>query len=193
MLYLPDIEYEPHERIVSFDPGTGSLGIAVLDYNAENKTHVVEYAATAPIDKQYRKQLLLIEKFGDRIAKLQTVKEVVSSILNYWEPSLVASEAPYMGRFPQAYAALVECVDAIRKGTNEYDIFMPLKTIDPATVKKTLGVSGKSGDKTLILKALEKREDLLFKEGVNLHSLDEHALDAIAVGIAASYRLPPWS
>lgn len=186
MLYLPDITGEPIERYVSFDPGTGSLGVAVIDYNRELGTHLVEYATTFQIDRLYKQNKLISETSGDRVAKLRTVRQAINRVLQAWEPAFVASEAPYMGRFPQAYAALVECVDAIRQGTQLFNPFATLLTIDPATVKKTVGVSGKSGDKEAMRKALANRKNLVFDSTVELAALDEHAVDAIAIGIAAS-------
>ena len=188
MLILPDVVGEPSNRIVAFDPGTNRLGAAVLDYNKEQGTHLVEYATTFNIGTLFKQYPVVIETFGERVAKQYAARCAVEKFLVAWNPSAVASESPYMGSFPQAYMALVECIDAIRRACKAWNPFQPLIAIDPATVKKSLGVSGKSGDKEAIRNALAKRSSLSFDKEVSLDHLDEHAIDAIAVGIAASLR-----
>lgn len=188
MLLLPDITGEPLNRIVAFDPGTNRLGVAVLDYNKEQGTHFVEHAATFFIGNLYKQYPVVIETYGERVAKQYAARCAVQKVLEAWNPSVVASESPYMGSFPQAYMALVECIDAIRRACKAFNPYQPLITIDPATVKKSIGVSGKSGDKEAIRNALANRKSLTFDVGVSLDKLDEHAVDAIAVGIAATLQ-----
>ena len=83
-----------------------------------------------------------------------------------------------------AYAALVECLDAVRRAVIKYDETLSLTVIDPARVKKAIGVSGKSGDKTLVRAALSTMEAFTLMTDISLDKLDEHAIDAIAVGLA---------
>lgn len=104
----------------------------------------------------------------------------------------VASECPYMGRFPQAYAALTECLTSIRSAVHDYDPTLVLHEIDPATVKMNVNVNGKSGDKQLMTNAvteLIKTGRILNTGLVNIGLLDEHAIDAIAVGYAHIRRV----
>lgn len=186
MLILPDITDEPFYRIVAFDPGTMCLGCAILDYNKEQGTYLVEHATTIEPGKLFKQYPDVIHAHGERVAKLHAVRLSAINILNAWTPWTVVSEGPFMGSFPQAYAALVECVDSIRRAVRDYSPFNGLRTIDPASVKKAVGVSGKSGDKEAVRRALKAMPSLKFAEGLSIDDLDEHAVDAIAVAIAST-------
>jgi hypothetical protein len=111
------------------------------------------------------------------------VEYAVANYARAWEIERAVSESPYMGKFPAAYAALVSCINAIRSGCSNYDPTLYLDIIDPATIKKQLGVPGNSGDKSLITKAIEKSETI-DTSLIDLSILDEHSVDSIAVGHA---------
>lgn len=169
-------------RIVAIDPGTNALGLAVLDADIATGHLFVKDALTIDVARFINRYPQVATVHGDRVAKLYGVERALMKYFMAWQPARVVSEAPYMGRFPQAFGALVECVTAIRRALMNYNRSLPLASLDPATVKKSIGVSGKSGDKEAILPALKKRTDITFL--IDVDALDEHARDAIAVGYA---------
>lgn len=118
-------------RIVSVDPGTNSLGVAVLDLDIFNNSIVVQHAFTIDIQKHSARYSQINLVHGERVAKLHAVRQALYRFYCTWQPDHIVSEAPYMGRFPQAYAALVECVSSIRYAVMEYHQAKPLNTIDP--------------------------------------------------------------
>lgn len=174
-------------RIVSTDPGTDTLGAAILDLNLE--TLQVELAEThifrgSQLQRNFPR---VTELHGDRTARLMGHEENLLGFLEYARPHSIISEGPYLGRFPQAYAALVECVSAIRRAVIRYDQFAPLFVIDPSSVKKHMGVKGTSGDKSAMTRALLKVMEgptpkLLNPSHIDINELDEHRVDAICVG-----------
>lgn len=171
-------------RLVAIDPGTNALGVAVLDFEASTGIITVQHAATMRIDKFSQRFPEIMERYGERVAKLYAVRKALGKFYLAWLPTAVVSEGPYMGQFAAAYAALVECISAIRTSVYEYDKTMMFPTIDPATVKKSVGVSGKSGDKAAVAIAIGKLTDLVFSPDVDRSVLDEHSCDAVAVGYA---------
>lgn len=172
----------PVERILSIDPGTNTLGVAILRIQGPNTA--LEYAFTLPVGKLFTRYPLIIQNHGDKVAKLYTVQQDLLKVMEAWKPTYVVSEAPYMRSFPAAYAALVECLDAVRRAVIKYDETLSLNVIDPARVKKAIGVAGNSGDKTLVRAALTTKEAFTLMTDMSLDKLDEHAVDAIAVGLA---------
>jgi Holliday junction resolvasome RuvABC endonuclease subunit len=169
-------------RILAIDPGTNALGVAVLDVDIDKAIVTVQHATTIDISKLSQNYPQLIMIHGERVSKLHAVEMALFKMFRAWKPDEIVSEAPYLGRFPQAFSALVECLSSIRRAVMEYNRALPLPTIDPASVKKAVGVSGKSGDKDAITVAIQRQPDLLMN--VNVNDLDEHARDAIAVGYA---------
>ena len=168
--------------ILSIDPGTQFAGFTIQNYHHE--TGQIEYVHTmsvnianlayAMIDPAY------IDIHGIRQVKLQAIRSTVYKLLQAYNPSIVVSESPYMGKFPQAFGALMECLMAIRLGCMDYSTTLDLKTIDPATVKKSVGVAGNDGNKENMRCAVQR----LTNGAVNMAWLDEHAVDSIAVGNA---------
>lgn len=183
---MSEFDDDAHFRIMGIDPGSNDLGVAIIEVNPETFDARVVYATTL-----YLKKLLSLyeqthEVHGEKIAKLFACEMAMKKLYSTWQPDMVVCESPYMGLYAQAYAALVECVSAIRRSLWEYDPSMPLLTLDPATIKTYMGVSGKSGDKDKIHNALCGLTQLT--QAIELDELDEHAHDAIAVAYAKYKR-----
>lgn len=172
-------------RLLSIDPGTYSLGITISDIDCSTGLMSVLDVHTADIDRIVRINFPVIEQYhGSSIARLRAVEYCIFNILRSWDVNLVASESPYMGRFPAAYAALVSCLGSIQKGCLAYNPALRLQTIDPATVKKLIGVKGNSGDKSLMKEAVLNSATIDLSTILDAQDLDEHSIDSIGVGAA---------
>lgn len=169
-------------RIMSIDPGSTHLGIAITDVDQSNGLMFLRYVSTFNIETIVKYRFSNHEfVFGTNSAKLHAIAELVTNMAEKWDVHDVVSEAPYMGRFPRAFEVLTQCMCFIRMGLASYYGDKPLITFDPATVKKAVGVKGTSNDKTAVAMALTKLPKLnlgLF----NVRDLDEHSTDSIAVG-----------
>ncbi len=178
-------------RILGIDPGTNKLGVSVLDVCLATNAISLRFSQTFDGHVMSRDYRYVSRVHGDKVARLEAHRENLYILLTHWQPHEVVSEAPYLGRFPAAYAALVECLTAVRHALSAYDWNMPLLTVDPPTAKNAVGVNGKSGDKDLMAAAVHRLVDLGFllnPEGIVLSSLDEHSIDSIAVGyVRAKY------
>lgn len=170
-----------YTRILSIDPGGTTAGFCITDYDdVTGKSYVVD-AHTVHLDKLVKQYYSDECKFyGEKITRLYALKDAVFKVLESWEPFYIVSEGPYMGSFVTAFASLTSCVTAIRFAARELSGYKDVTVIDPATVKKSIGVSGKSGDKNLVRLAISKRD--ITYTNVSLDDLDEHSVDAIAVG-----------
>lgn len=184
MLKPPD--HQPY-RIIACDPGTDTLGLAFLEVDLGTQSTAIAQVHTFRGSQLQRLFPTITAVHGDRMARLIAHEENIFQFLHYARPHAVITEGPYMGRFPAAFAALVECVSAIRRAVIRYDHFMPLHVIDPSTVKKSMGVKGTSGDKDAMRRALTQALDdpaqpLTNPSNIEISSIDEHGVDAICVG-----------
>lgn len=170
-------------RFIGIDPGTYNLGVAVGENDGVSDKLKIVYATTFDISRMIKRHENVIEIHGERVARLYTVQKSLAHFFNSWKPMLITSEGPYLARHAQPYAALVECVSAIRRGVIDYKHNMPLYVIDPATIKTHVKVSGKSGDKSLMRKAIQNQTNLDVS-AIDIDSLDEHSVDAIAIAYA---------
>lgn len=169
-------------RVLSIDPGSTNLGMAVLEINHFTNHVKVIHVTTFLVDNVVRHAFSNYEFiYGTSAARLYAIGELVYSMCNAWGIDDVASEAPYMGRFPRAFEVLTYCMATIKAALVRYYGDRPLVVYDPASVKVAMGVRGNSSDKQAIAIALTK-QPYLDLNGFDINHLDEHSTDSIAVG-----------
>lgn len=168
--------------VLSIDPGTNNLGICIAQMDLlSNKMNVIE-AYTVDINIVTRLYAQHIEiMYGERAAKMYAIEYLVNNILRSYPIAMLACESPYMGRFPAAFAALVECMARIYMAVYKHKQTMPFYYIDPSTVKRNLGVKGTSSNKDEVARAVANSPYINI-ERLNIQYCDEHTTDAIAVG-----------
>lgn len=180
MLELP--EGDSIYRLTSIDPGTTTMGIALFEIDLKERYATVGSAFTYNASYALENYPGLAECHGDRNARLFAQRDFLRGLFYQFQPHGVISEAPFMGRFPQAYAALVECVQIIRSAVIEYDPLMPLQTVDPPTAKNAVGVKARGSQKEEVAEAVCRLPGIHFMDGVSPYDFDEHTADAVAVG-----------
>jgi len=183
----------PPFRILSIDPGTNKTGYAVLEYDFATHSRSILMATTLHRTTLIKAKPWIAELHGEREAAVNGYGCALGEYLVQWAPDAVISEAPFMGRFPQSFMALTELVSHFRNIVMEWDLTIPLQIVKPSAVKKVMGVSGKSGDKDLMLHALRK---LNIPSVVDIETLDDNAVDACCVGLYGIEEMlstiPPW-
>lgn len=186
-------------RLLSIDPGTDQMGLACSQINIDQSIMVVVDANTCSASKRlrfdpYYQQLEAIH--GSRFARLWIHQQVLRCELTRWHPHEVISESPFIGpKHTNAFEALVQCVHSLRQAIFSYDPWMNLQLVAPMEAKKAIQRSHRGVVKGDVKFALDQLIDqpqmsrLFVHEQLDWESLDEHALDAIAVGYA---RFQQW-
>lgn len=171
-------------RVVSIDPALDKLGIAVLDVCLVTRQIHIKYAETIDAVAGSNKYPEVISHFGLRQAKLCYHEDYFTDFFNRWCPHSIVHESPFLGRFPQSYAALVEAVSGIRRAAINYNVLVDFDHVDPPTAKKAVGVAGNSKIKEEVMAAIRKLPDVVYDKDtvILLEYLSEHASDAVAVG-----------
>lgn len=166
-------------RFVSIDPGTTHMGMTVHGVTKDHQWHVLH---TCSVDIKTLTTHLYPEEWilhhGMRFCQMLTIQRTLRKMIEDWEVQSVVSESPYMGKFAQAFSALTECLLSMRMIIYEINPALRFDTIDPSTIKKSVGVSGRSGDKEL-MRAAAKR---LVGDYIYIDHYDEHAVDSICIG-----------
>lgn len=184
-------------RVIGIDPGTVTLGIACLDIDVMTRRVELVDARTIDAGRAIRDFQLTSRYHGLRFARLMALEESIYNYLRAFNPHIVASESPYMGRFPQAYAALVECMNSIERAQNRYTPYAMLHRVDPMSVKLAVGVESKGKSKKERSASLSKdhvreglmRQPIAVPPGYSFQVLDEHAVDATAVAYAIALQV----
>lgn len=168
-------------NIVGIDPGTEHLGLSCITFNVVT-LGIHQTAAQVFVGSKLgiSSQQSLVH--SARFARIDAHRENLTSVLRALKPVAVVCESPFFNSMrPQAYGALVEIVNAIRYAVWEYDPQMPLDLLDPPRVKRSVGAAG-NAKKDVMQQAVLGLSELNFQGPVPLTELDEHSIDAIAVG-----------
>lgn len=174
-------------RIFGIDPSVDNLGIAVLDVDINQDHIAIIHGKTL-----YSAHLIstipgIVDRFGDRAAKVHAYRLALSDYFKYYRPDVVIYESPFLGRFPNSFEALVQCKTAITEAAIDYDSELILTWIPPANAKMCIGVNPHSSDKQEIRNAIDNLENLSIQCPYQA-LYTEHTYDAIAVAYSVYKR-----
>lgn len=170
-------------RLISIDPGTSKLGIAIYEINLIDRSILSLEADTWLIEKLDR--VTYIDEFDceDLEIRLLKIRDYLNFVLADFNPHTVVIERPFFNRFkPGAYGPVVRVLESICVTCFSYDNSIQFKCISPFEVKKEVSAQF-SGDKEKIRLGLKSKDDLRHLPIYNnLDSLGPDAVDAIAIG-----------
>lgn len=169
-------------NIIGIDPGSQTLGLSVLSFDLGTYEIVQTQAQTFQGDRLPYFDKHIAEVHGERLARIYAHRQNLVNLFLHYRPISVACESPFFNaRRPNAFAALMEVMNEIRNAVMQYNPYLQLVTIDPPTVKKSVGAPG-NADKTGVLAALIlKQSELRLSDQSQPNCLDEHSVDATAV------------
>lgn len=179
MLIIPQSN-KPY-RILGIDPGTSTLGVSVLDFEIETSNVQLVHIVTLDARKEIKNYQTTCELYGERFAKLMIHEKNIYNLIVRYEPNCIISESPYMGRFPQAFAALTQCLLMLSNVTYRYNSEIPFELVDPPTVKKAVGAKPKGSNKDPVKEGLFNIARIEGWDPNEIERLDEHSVDATAV------------
>lgn len=169
-------------KLVSIDPGTDNLGFCIMDISYENFSILKTTVSTIVASKSVFEDSLISQIHGYRMARIQKLKQTLIDHFNKINPAIIVCESPFFNpRRPGAFQPLAEILFAIKESTIEYNSWLPLYLIDPSSIKKSVNAPG-NADKIIMKKQVCSLTDLNYEGDVTLEDLDEHSIDAIAVG-----------
>lgn len=181
-LHLPYCYYT--YKLLAIDPGNTHTGFAIFDIESQTGSVIKIEAFTVNLDKLDNVLGLDEEIVPDRVIRQYKLKHVIMYYLNLLKPITVIYESPFYNRFrPTAYGPLMELMGVSRSAVLEFNQNIPFITVEPLLVKKAIGTKSIKG-KISVKEAIFNNPDIVNVIASNLNDLDEHSLDAIAVGYA---------
>lgn len=181
MLTLPQGNLKRTAEVVGIDPGSESLGLAIISFDIETFKIVSTQAKTFTASKMFNEDSWGAELHGNRVWRIKHLQQTLTDIFNYVDPVFIVCESPfYNPRRPNAYGVLVEVLTAVRNSVMEHDSWKSLYLIDPPTIKKAVGAAG-NADKFKMQEMVCAMDNLNPIPGLDISKLDEHSIDAIAV------------
>lgn len=179
--------------ICGIDPGSNTLGLAILRFSIETLDIVSSEAMTLH-GKKTARYSWTTEIHGERHGSIESNREFLLQLFIAERPLQIASESPFFNHLhPSAYGPLVESISAVRQAVMQYDLWKPLYMIDPPTVKNAVGVKGnrggKEGKELMRQAVLSLASVLKYAGAIPITALDEHSIDALAVAYARYCKL----
>lgn len=169
-------------RILGIDPGSDTLGTAILDVDIDTYKATVVYGGTFTARSEIEKNSWLAMMRTKRDERLGLLEKNIFDLMLMSEPLLIGAESPFVQRGKvSAYEALVECQQMLRNTVWKYSPALLVRRIDPITVKNYVGVSHRGTDKSDMHRAVVKLYENNVAANVDLSTFDEHTIDAIAV------------
>ena len=169
-------------RMVCFDPGLNTTGVSIFDVDSRTKEVLSVFAYTIYTGQVRDVTELDSEILSERAQKLYRLCGAIQQTLDLYGPAIVGCEAPfYHPRMPMAFVSLSEVVSMLRHTALQYNYNIPFFLVEPQLVKKGVGVAGKKG-KQVVMDAICNIPEIMRVLSVPIETLDEHAIDAIAVG-----------
>lgn len=170
-------------NIIGIDPGSQTLGLSVLSFDPVTLEMKKTQAQTFKGDRLPMMSGAYSDSHGERLARINAHRENLYNLFIHYRPHFVVCESPfYSSRMPSAFGALMQVVDlAVYSAINQYSPYMQLQLIDPPSVKKAVGAKG-NGDKNAVRDSLLRICDKLKITPEQISKLDEHSIDAVAVG-----------
>lgn len=169
-------------RLLAIDPGSTTLGFALMLIDPVLKQITVGDAFTLNVGRGVNTHSLRFEQYGAKAERLHQIYMNMSSVLYQLQPHLFIAESPFVGRFAAAFEALVEVRDALKAALWAHDPTMLYESVDPLTAKKAVGAAVYKGSKENVRDSVIALPDLIWAPNVMKYELDEHSIDAVAVG-----------
>lgn len=173
----------PHTaNIIGIDPGSETLGLAVITFDVTNMQIVSTQAKTFTGSKLPGMNDWDINTHSARFSRINAHADNLLGLLHHYQPLQIASESPFFnpGR-PMAFEVLVEVLNAIRRTVYAYDPWRHLYMIDPPTVKNAVGAKGNADKNVMKLAVSDLRPELKIINDHQYDMFDEHSIDAISV------------
>lgn len=175
-------------RVLSIDPGTVNMGIAVSDIETGVGMKVLTTI-------NLRLKTVLTEEHSREVSRKFAVRECIRdcvyAALKTWEPSAVISEVPYLNESLNSFLSLYECNLATREAIQQYSPTLAFIGVDPSSAKKALGIPGNSGDKELVFDKVTNASHIDLSN-VNPSQMTEHEIDGILIGNYYYQHFEKW-
>jgi crossover junction endodeoxyribonuclease RuvC len=174
------------KRILGLDPGLAILGFGAIDCSIPDRLAPKPSSGSATTLNTVSNQITLLD-FGiiqtsakaDIGKRLCTIYEDLHSLMQQWQPDLVAIEKLFFYRMANTIA-VAQARGVVMLVLAQYDV--PLVEFTPAQIKQALTGMG-NADKLDVQQAVARE--------LNLESIPrpDDAADALAVAIAAWFQV----
>jgi Holliday junction resolvasome RuvABC endonuclease subunit len=187
MLVIPDTS-PLTATLIGHDPGSDTFGVGIMQINILSLAIERSEAFTLK-GKKLGRGSWETELQGDMIGRIWGIEQELYEIYCRYEPWLIGSEVPFIGRFPQAGIVLTRVMSSIHHAIRRYDPWKALHKYEPGVVKNAVGADGRVKKDPVREGVLRLAPVLHYSGDTPLEELDEHSIDSLAVCMAMLLEL----
>lgn len=176
-------------RVLSIDPSTMRMGVSVLDVNLINpECFKLRWVETIHGEKLEHFSSVNYSDDGAVQSRIYGLSQSYMQLLHFFGPTVAVCEDNFLGASPDTFKRLIEAVSLLRIATEQYGNGLFMVNVPPRVAKETVGANFRGTTKDDVTKGIKTypRIDL---NGHNLDVLDEHSIDAIAIGLTVCERI----
>lgn len=171
-------------KLIAIDPGSFKCGFCVYDIDFKERKIVRISAETIKVESLKNDTGIPEELITASSLRYYKLRSELVKRFDELTPHYVAYEGPFMNRLqPSAFGPLVAMMTLVRDAVIHYNVGVPFTIFQPQVVKKSVDIAGKKG-KEVVIEALRKVSEIMDALVTDLDTLDDNAIDAIAVGYA---------
>lgn len=184
-MYIPETYRE--FKLVSQDPGLNNIGLSVyeLELLDENKARIKRIHAETVTTKNVKEITSLDDDLHEEfLRKKDNMTSAVASFVKDEDPCVFVTETAFFDRLhPSSYAVLSMVISEVFDKILKHNPNITLGKLAPKAVKKLFNIAGQKG-KDPVKEAVSLVKVIMDKLDVDFWQLDEHSIDAIAIGYA---------
>ena len=174
--------------LLALDPGLNNTGVAIFTVQIDPPQILKIEAETLKADRLIDTSGLDDEEYIERVHKRYALKSALQKFLKHYHPDVTACESPFFDRRkPGSFAVLSEVLTTLFDTVTGHHPSVHFSLIEPLTAKAVLGVAGQKGKEVIKVAVSELPTVIEALEG-RLDDLDEHAIDAIGIGVTYLVR-----
>ncbi len=171
-------------NILAIDPSSTSVGVARYLVNTNTDNILSIEAGTINLDSYNYDPMLFNSLHSDKTIRLIKLEHKFTELLNDINPDVVVCESAfYNPSRPNAFASLTEVIFLLNTLTIKYNRNIKFITLPPKTIKEAIGslkITDKGKDP--VKESIIKIPQIYNLVNNFIDNLDNHAIDAIAVG-----------
>lgn len=186
MIRIPETGYI--YRILAIDNGTNTLGAVIADIDLRTGHMTVVFAETCNASLTAHRWNNVAELHGDRFARYRVLRLFLLDVMDQYDPDAVIVEGPFMHLHAEAFGKLRESLYLIRETAYEHYEQLTVSIVAPMSAKKAVKASSYTQGKNPVRDAVLNLKDVSYVNGVIPEMLDEHCIDAVAVGYYEKMR-----
>lgn len=172
-------------RVISIDPSTTNMGVCIIDIDltGASKPKIIYVNTIFGEQVKFNIPTQHNDLNGTSVAaRSYALSRSLKELLNIYEPDVAICEDNFLGMSADTFKQLIKAVAFLREACEEANSPLHLSYVAPKVAKAVVNADFKGTTKDDVKKGVKAYKNLDVGD-VDLDELDEHSIDAVAIGL----------